>query len=69
MSYLSARTHHASQQRPIHVPVALMMDAEDKEKPGRIPELQAVVARALDGINECRYKSECEFARTCPATC
>lgn len=46
-----------------------MMDAEDKEKPGRIPELQAVVARALDGINECRYKSECEFARTCPATC
>ena len=45
------------------------MDAKDKEKPARIPELQAVVARALSGINECRYKSECEFARTCPATC
>ena len=45
------------------------MDAEDKEKTGRIPELQAVVARALAGINDCRYKSECEFARSCPATC
>ena len=45
------------------------MDAEDKEKTGRIPELKAVVARALEGINDCRNKSECEFARSCPATC
>jgi hypothetical protein len=45
------------------------MDAEDAKKVKRIPELQAVVARALAGINECRYKSECEFARSCPGTC
>lgn len=45
------------------------MDAEDTEKAKKIQELQAVVARALSGINDCRYKSECEFARTCPGTC
>lgn len=45
------------------------MDAEEKKNVKRILELQAVVARAQDGINECRYKAECEFARTCPGTC
>ena len=45
------------------------MDAEDKKNAKRILELQALVAGAHDGINECRYKAECEFARTCPATC
>jgi hypothetical protein len=45
------------------------MDAEDKKDVKRIPELQALVAASLRGINECRYKSECEFARSCPATC
>jgi hypothetical protein len=45
------------------------MDAEHTEKQDKIRELQAVIARASKGINECRYKTECEFARTCPATC
>jgi hypothetical protein len=45
------------------------MDAEHKEKQERIRELQAVIARAKNGINECRYKADCEFARACPATC
>jgi hypothetical protein len=45
------------------------MDAEDTEKQNKIRELQAVVAKARKGINECRYKAECEFARACPGTC
>jgi hypothetical protein len=45
------------------------MDAEDTQKKDRIQELQALVAKAKKGINECRYKSQCEFARACPATC
>jgi hypothetical protein len=45
------------------------MDAEDTEKENKLADLQAVVARGLSGINDCRYKSECEFARTCPGTC
>jgi hypothetical protein len=45
------------------------MDAEDTEKKDRIRELQALVAKAKKGINECRYKGQCEFARACPATC
>lgn len=45
------------------------MDAEDKKNAKRILELQALVAKALNGINDCRYKAECEFARTCPGTC
>lgn len=64
-----ALSHQASRQVSVHVGAPNIMDAEDKENVGRIPELQAVVARALEGINDCRYKSECEFARTCPATC
>ena len=64
-----AVSHQAARQVSVHVGAPDPMDAEDKEKTGRIPELQAVVARALAGINDCRYKSECEFARSCPATC
>ena len=45
------------------------MDAEETEKQNKIRELQAVVARGLKGINECRYQAECEFARACPGTC
>ncbi|HEV2013739.1 MAG TPA: hypothetical protein VGR77_07635 [Candidatus Dormibacteraeota bacterium] len=45
------------------------MDAEDTKKQNKIRELQAVVAKGLKGINECRYQTECEFARTCPGTC
>jgi hypothetical protein len=45
------------------------MDAEDTEKQDRIKELQAIVAKGRSGINDCRYQSECEFARACPATC
>lgn len=45
------------------------MDAEETEKAKPIAELQAVVARGKQGINECRYKSECEFACACPGTC
>jgi len=45
------------------------MDAEDTERQNKIRELQAVVAKGLKGINDCRYKSECEFASACPGTC
>ncbi|HYM49993.1 MAG TPA: hypothetical protein VET65_05405 [Candidatus Limnocylindrales bacterium] len=45
------------------------MDAEDTQKPKRLLALQATVAKSLKGINECQYKSECPFARQCPATC
>lgn len=45
------------------------MDAEDTEKRKTIRELQVILARGAKGINECRYKSECEFARQCPGSC
>jgi hypothetical protein len=45
------------------------MDAEETEQQKKIRELQAVVARGLKGINDCRYKGECEFASACPGTC
>ena len=45
------------------------MDVEDTEQPKKIRELQAVVAKGLKGINDCRYKAECEFAHSCPGTC
>jgi hypothetical protein len=45
------------------------MDAEDTEQKKKIRELLAVVAKGKKGINECRYKADCEFARDCPGTC
>jgi hypothetical protein len=45
------------------------MDAEDTQKEKRLRDLQNTVARGLNGINECRYREECPFARQCPATC
>ena len=45
------------------------MDAEHTEKQDRIKELRAVVAKSKNGINECRYQADCEFARACPAVC
>ena len=45
------------------------MDTEDTQKQNKIQELQAVVAKGLKGINECRYKTDCEFASACPGTC
>lgn len=46
------------------------MDAEHTEKQDRIKAMQAVIARAKkNGINECRYQADCEFARACPAIC
>ncbi len=45
------------------------MDAEDTEQQKKIRELQEIVAKGLKGINECRYKAECEFACACPGTC
>lgn len=45
------------------------MDAEETERLKKIPELQAIVAKGRQGINECRYKAECEFACACPGTC
>ena len=45
------------------------MDAEDTQKQDKIRELQALVAKGKKGINDCRYKSDCEFARACPGTC
>jgi hypothetical protein len=45
------------------------MDAEDTEKQKKIRELEAVIAKGKQGINECRYKATCEFAKICPGTC
>ncbi len=45
------------------------MDAEDTEKLNKVRELQKTVARGKKGINECRYQTECPFARECPGTC
>ena len=45
------------------------MDTEDTDKKNKIRELQAVVAKGLKGINECRFATECEFAHECPGTC
>ena len=61
----------AFRRRPVavHVTAPIPMDAEETEQQKRIPELQAIIAKGLKGINECRYQSDCEFARTCPATC
>src|ERR1700693_544240 len=46
-----------------------LMDAEDTQKQNKIRELQAVVAKGLKGINECRFQTDCEFAHECPGTC
>ena len=48
---------------------AQLMDTEDTEKQNKIRELQAVVAKGLKGINECRFQTDCEFAHECPGTC
>lgn len=45
------------------------MDAEDTDQQKKIRELQAIIAKGLNGINDCRYKNECEFACACPGTC
>ncbi len=45
------------------------MDAEETDQQKKIRELQAIIAKGLKGINECRYKTDCEFARACPGTC
>jgi len=45
------------------------MDAGETEQQNKIRELQAIVAKGLKGINDCRYKTDCEFASTCPGTC
>ncbi len=45
------------------------MDAEETDQQKKILELQAIIAKGLKGINECRYKDECEFACACPGTC
>jgi hypothetical protein len=52
-----------------HVTAAELMDTEDTQKQNKIQELQAVVAKGLNGINECRYQTDCEFAHECPGTC
>jgi len=57
------------QSRPAHVTAAQLMDTEDTEKQNKIRELQAVIAKGLKGINECRYQTDCEFAHECPGTC
>ncbi len=45
------------------------MEAEDTEKLKKIREFQEIVERGLKGINECRYKEECPYARQCPGVC
>ncbi len=52
-----------------NVTAAQLMDTEDTQKQNKIQELQAVVAKGLKGINECRFQTECEFAHECPGTC
>jgi hypothetical protein len=52
-----------------YVTAAQLMDAEDTQKQSKIRELQAVVAKGLKGINECRFQTDCEFAHECPGTC
>jgi hypothetical protein len=56
-------------QVAVHVTAQNSMDAEDTENQKKIRELLAVVAKGKKGINECRYQTDCEFARDCPGTC
>jgi len=56
-------------QVSLHVKEAIPMDAGETEQKKKIPELQAIIAKGLKGINECRYKTDCEFACACPGTC
>lgn len=42
---------------------------EDTEKVKKIRELQEIVARGRKGINNCRHKDDCPFARQCPGIC
>ena len=59
------RRHQVS----VHVKEVIPMDAGETEQKKKIPELQAIIAKGLKGINECRYKTDCEFACACPGTC
>jgi len=52
-----------------HITAAQLMDTEDTQNQSKIRELQAVVAKGLKGINECRFQTDCEFAHECPGTC
>ena len=45
------------------------MDAEETDQQKKIRELQAIIAKGLKGINDCRYKTDCEFACACPGIC
>jgi hypothetical protein len=56
-------------QVTVHVKEAILMDAGETEQQNKIQELQAIIAKGLKGINECRYKTDCEFACACPGTC
>jgi hypothetical protein len=53
----------------VHVIEAIPMDAGETEQQKKIRELQAIIAKGLKGINECRYKTDCEFACACPGIC
>ena len=52
-----------------HVTAEQLMETEDTQNKNKIRELQAVVAKGLKGINECRFQADCEFAHECPGTC
>jgi hypothetical protein len=56
-------------QVSVHVTEAIPMDAEETDQQKKILELQAIIAKGLKGINDCRYKTDCEFACACPGTC
>jgi len=45
------------------------MDAEETDQQKKILELRAIIAKGLQGINDCRYKTDCEFACACPGAC
>jgi hypothetical protein len=42
---------------------------EDTESLKKIRELQEILARGRKGINNCRFKEECPYARQCPGVC
>jgi hypothetical protein len=67
--HVEVSSHSVGAKVAVHVTAGISMDAEDTEQKKKIRELLAVVAKGKKGINECRYQSDCEFARECPGTC
>ena len=65
----SSSSHSVAARSQFTSKKAIPMDAGETEQQKKIQELQAIIAKGLKGINECRYKTDCEFACTCPGIC